>query len=279
MFYYLNLLYWLNITFTYLYLFRTYEIAPKKEYNINYCYINEFNPEPIVTKVERTLRKTDKTYPEQIATKVEQTIVKKDKTFNQEQIDNKVEQTIVKKEQIENKEVEKVFEVKPKFLSLSKSFIMHYLEPPKDIINLEKKIVKKIEIEIGTNENAKDLIARLNTVKDAFINHFPNLFSVFRSMPFATLSQNFLNEKMIIEDQNIVQPKIGIVPKKIFDVKNEIRKIKIYDEMNSSLDFNQWSGLDVLEYVNKNDNINVKYYNKMIAKLEKLKGILLYEYW
>jgi len=156
---------------------------------------------------------------------------------------------------------------------------MHYLEPPKDIINLEKKIVKKIEIEIGTNENAKDLIARLNTVKDAFINHFPNLFSVFRSMPFATLSQNFLNEKMIIEDQNIVQPKIGIVPKKIFDVKNEIRKIKIYDEMNSSLDFNQWSGLDVLEYVNKNDNINVKYYNKMIAKLEKLKGILLYEYW
>jgi len=156
---------------------------------------------------------------------------------------------------------------------------MHYLEPPKDIINLEKKIVKKIEIEIGTNENAKDLIARLNTVKDAFINHFPNLFSVFRSMPFATLSQNFLNEKMIIEDQNIVQPKIGIVTKKIFDVKNEIRKIKIYDEMNSSLDFNQWSGLDVLEYVNKNDNINVKYYNKMIAKLEKLKGILLYEYW
>ena len=103
------------------------------------------------------------------------------------------------------------------------------------------------------------------------------LKDILINIEYKELALNFLNDKSI---NNHTDSETLIRPKKILNVKHEVKKIKIYDMVTNSLRYNQWSGLEVLDIeVDRSDKESVEFYNNMINKIQELMSKLIYKDW
>ncbi len=156
--------------------------------------------------------------------------------------------------------------------------------------NITKKVVKKnLEQEkIEGAKKGKNSLKVMNSddnLDDKFKEEkkkYCEKDNFFAKMAYNYFKAHFLTEKVIYNQIfNFVneEEKKEIVPKKFINVKEEVYKIRKHDKLTNSLNYNIWSGLDVLEDLDSKDNIVVVTLNKRISRLQSLKNNIILSHW